>query len=1142
MKRFYRLFPLVILPVIVFLLANSTGSPGGKTGSPGDAGVTCTQCHTGTAQTATNWITTNIPASGYVPGQSYIITATGFHMGVVKIGFELTAENSANDKVGTFSVINANETQLVNNNNAVTHKVGGTTPIGNSKIWTMNWVAPAATTGAVTFYAAFNAANGNGNNQGDVIYKSSLTVQPAAAGVDVTFQVDMSEQTVSPLGVHVAGSFQGWAPGATEMLLVSDAIYAVTVNLNPGDAIEYKFVNGNAWGMDEQVPAGCAQNNNRFLTVPSTNTVLTAVCFGSCIVCNPPLVNITFQVDMSNETVSTNGVHVAGSFQGWDPASTEMLPVGNDVYAVTLPIEAGNYYEYKFVNGNTWAGGETVPAACAVGWNRFITVPSVPTTLDAVCFGSCYPCGPPPIDIEITFQVDMSEQVISPDGMHIAGGFQGWDPGSTLMNDAGNNIYTFTTILPSGTYQEYKFVNGIDWLSAENVPAECGYNNNRYLTVPMTNTVLPLVCYGACGPCGPPPVEIDVTFLVDMTNEVVSADGVHLAGTFQGWNASSTPMTDMGDNVYAATVTLLSGEYHEYKFINGISFDFTEIVPQECGVDDGQGGFNRFLTVPLNDTTLLPLCFGSCDICLPPQPFHNVVFRVDMSNETVSADGVHIAGEFQGWNPATTLMSNIGNNIYAFQTLLEEGTSQEYKYINGNTFDFAENVPGMCAQNGNRFFTVPPYDTMLNLVCFSSCNPCVPPVDVDVTFLVDMTNEDVSTNGIHVAGSFQGWDPASTALTFLSNEIYEVTLTMTAGEYHEYKFINGNTFDNAEIVPEACGVPDGFGGFSRYFTVPQNDTSFTVVCFGTCEACIPPLPDHQVTFRVDMTYETVAAEGVHLAGTFQGWNPASTPMANVGSNIYEVSIMLEEASQHEYKFINGNTFSNAEIVPPGCSQNNNRFLTVPATNIILPSVCFSSCDPCGPPPVEVEVTFQVDMANVEIISPDGVHITGSFQGWDPGATAMLPGIDDVFYYTAVLQSGSYHEYKFVNGNAWGQQETVPDGCSYNNNRFITVPDVNTVLTDVCFADCDTCIIDAIPESQIRHDRVFGFYPNPATKNIYFVEAGIERQITILSINGKEMLNSVIKNTTLDISALPQGLYFIKIKYQDEIFIDKLIIQ
>jgi len=253
--------------------------------------------------------------------------------------------------------------------------------------------------------------------------------------VEVTFRVDMSEQTVSTLGVHIAGNFQGWAPDATEMTLSQNNIYTYTADFLEAESLEFKFVNGNAWGMDELVPAGCALNGNRFLTVPATNLVLEAFCYASCNVCNPPLVDITFQVDMSNETVSANGIHVAGSFQEppWQPGATEMSLIGNNVYAVTLSIGSGDYHEYKFINGNAWGDDETVPPDCASGFNRFLIVPDVPATLEAVCFGSCYPCGPPPIDINVTFRVDMSEQIISPNGVHIGGAFQGWDPGATSM-------------------------------------------------------------------------------------------------------------------------------------------------------------------------------------------------------------------------------------------------------------------------------------------------------------------------------------------------------------------------------------------------------------------------------------------------------------------------------------------------------------------------------------------------------------------------------------------------------------------------------------------------------------------------------------------------------------------------------------
>jgi len=172
-----NLLYLLIFPGLFFGLTSwySSGSPGGKTGSPGD-GANCTQCHTGTPQSASGWITTNIPAMGYTPGQTYTITVTGTHSGVGKFGFETTAESSGGSKKGTFIITDAVQTQLTNSNHAVTHTSAGTTPSGNSKTWTFDWTAPAAGTGNITFYAAFNAANGNGNNQGDVIYLTSTSV------------------------------------------------------------------------------------------------------------------------------------------------------------------------------------------------------------------------------------------------------------------------------------------------------------------------------------------------------------------------------------------------------------------------------------------------------------------------------------------------------------------------------------------------------------------------------------------------------------------------------------------------------------------------------------------------------------------------------------------------------------------------------------------------------------------------------------------------------------------------------------------------------------------------------------------------------------------------------------------------------
>lgn len=221
MKIIYKILSILIVPAILLLYSYAGGSPGGKTGSPGDNGNTCTDCHSGTAQTKTGWITTNIPADGYVAGETYVVTATGTHPGVVKFGFELTDENSAGDKLGGLTVTDVSRTKYINSNNAITHTSAGNVPTGNTNSWSMDWTAPTDGDGEVTFYAAFNAANGNGNTSGDQIYKTSLTVaeyvaEPAVTSIDP----EHGEQGWTGM-VTVTGENTDWTKGVFSVRFVN---------------------------------------------------------------------------------------------------------------------------------------------------------------------------------------------------------------------------------------------------------------------------------------------------------------------------------------------------------------------------------------------------------------------------------------------------------------------------------------------------------------------------------------------------------------------------------------------------------------------------------------------------------------------------------------------------------------------------------------------------------------------------------------------------------------------------------------------------------------------------------------------------------------------------------------------------------
>ena len=83
---------------------------------------------------------------------------------------------------------------------------------------------------------------------------------------------------------------------------------------------------------------------------------------------------VTLTVDMTNEDVSMDGVHVAGNFQGWDPSATPMTDNGDGTWSHTFTVDSAATYQYKYVNGNAWGTDEGVPGACAFDGNRQISV------------------------------------------------------------------------------------------------------------------------------------------------------------------------------------------------------------------------------------------------------------------------------------------------------------------------------------------------------------------------------------------------------------------------------------------------------------------------------------------------------------------------------------------------------------------------------------------------------------------------------------------------------------------------------------------------------------------------------------------------------------------------------------------------
>lgn len=167
--------------------AVSSGPQPAMTGAPalGDQAAEgiCTSCHNSSALNPDQDGTLSVQGvpEQYVPGQAYSLTVSISHKdaSVLRWGFQMTAiALESGEGAGEFLATDAATTQVLaamsGSRSYVEHAYGGTA-IGQTGAasWTFQWKAPAAAIGPVGFFAAANAANADGSNQGDRIYSSS---------------------------------------------------------------------------------------------------------------------------------------------------------------------------------------------------------------------------------------------------------------------------------------------------------------------------------------------------------------------------------------------------------------------------------------------------------------------------------------------------------------------------------------------------------------------------------------------------------------------------------------------------------------------------------------------------------------------------------------------------------------------------------------------------------------------------------------------------------------------------------------------------------------------------------------------------------------------------------------------------------
>lgn len=293
----------------------------------------------------------------------------------------------------------------------------------------------------------------------------------------------------------------------------------------------------------------------------------------------------------------------------------------------------------------------------------------------------------------ITFQVNMNNYTGPAfTNVYVSGTFNNWSGNANPMTDANlDGIWEVTLPINQGAI-EYKF--SLDnWANSEQFAGgeTCtvtngGFTNRSYTVVGDAN--LGAVCYESCSVC-----TSDVTFRVNMNTYLdlggAPFTGVFINGTFNGWNGTSNPMTEIGAGfgIWEVTLPLPNGTI-EYKFtLDGWNASEQFAGGESCTITTG-GFTNRVYTVT-GVADLGVVCYESCSECVggldentaatftlmpnPAQTSFNIV-----SEETItSIELVDLSGKSVRKVTGTTQV-NVADLVQGMYTVIvrsENGTS-----------------------------------------------------------------------------------------------------------------------------------------------------------------------------------------------------------------------------------------------------------------------------------------------------------------------------------------------------------------------------------------------------------------------------------------------------------------------------------
>ena len=532
------------------------------------------------------------------------------------------------------------------------------------------------------------------------------------------------------------------------------------------------------------------------------------------------------------------------------------------------------------------------------------------TTWDSSCV---YPLavGQEPVSYNVTFNVDMTNENVSANGVYVGGGFLGGADAYQMLDEDGDNIYSVTIGINEGAGGNYVFLNGpanaADWGTKEDLAGQScadGQYNDRLLP-PVTEDTSVLFCFGTCeatcpaDPCadvvGAPEISddfdgnsVDILEYFDDALTTTVVDGTSIGGsgnvlqyvddgsgfyanvqlrTCNKFDMSLTNYFTLDVYLDSSTITGTSPNQVQFKLQNGdlgapwetqvvatatvdqldtwqtLVFDFNLVA----GALDRTDIDNVVIQVngEANNDPVTAYIDNITSGAGAPATNYNVTFEVDANNIIVGDRGMFVGGGFLGGADAYAMADADGDGIWTVTVELPEGTSGNWAFFNapgdGGDWNRKENLAGLsCADAANfndRYLDAITGDTTISY-CFATCEAsCTPVTRYDVTFEVGMANETV-TGGVYLAGGIFGGSNAIQMFDADGDGIYTKVVSIPENTTGHYAFTNSpnSHFDwgtKENLAGLECGDPANYN--DRQIGPITAETTFSF-CFGSCEA------------------------------------------------------------------------------------------------------------------------------------------------------------------------------------------------------------------------------------------------------------------------------------------------------------------